>query len=134
MYATDFVNGFEYMFTLPEEVVGGVDTYYAGSKPYLAGQYTVDTETLTTYFNHPAIGDRFLTLDDDTTYVRVTGGSATFTGGTILLDQSREIFWPNGEGGPLVNFRVVEPSPPTHPLDWFFIEVDRALEDYNATS
>ncbi|MGW4718298.1 hypothetical protein [Nocardia sp. NPDC004260] len=129
LYRTQDFESFALVVELPEAAELDIETRVTGSREYLAGQATVDGDTITTYLADMVAADRFL-LTDDGTYIRVTGAAIDGDdGGVVYLDQSRETpAIPPGGGDPVM-VRVVEPSPPTTPLDWFFDELDRALAD-----
>ncbi|MET9286487.1 hypothetical protein [Nocardia beijingensis] len=116
---------------LPNTTEVDIETRTTGSRDYLAGQAGVDRTTLTAYFDDcvATAADRFL-LDDDGRYIRITGASVVEgDGGVLYLDQSRETLATPPGGGDPVPVRVIEPDPPTTPLDWFYGEVDRAFAD-----
>ncbi|MBF6298251.1 hypothetical protein IU459_11935 [Nocardia amamiensis] len=128
LYRTQDFETFALVVELPATAELDIETRVTGSREYLAGQATVDGDTITAYLADTIAADRFL-LTDDGTYVRITGGAIDGDGGVIYLDQSRETLATPAGGGEQVTVRVVEPSPPTMPQDWFFDEVDRALAD-----
>jgi len=121
---------FTTLLALPETAVLDIEEYETGSATYLAGSGSVDGTTIAAFLTDSLVAaDRFVVLDDGA-YVRITGGGLDGDGGQLTLDQSRLIFWPDGEG--FVELRVVEPSPPTMPaleFGWFPAEVDRALRE-----
>ncbi|MBF6301185.1 hypothetical protein IU459_27105 [Nocardia amamiensis] len=114
---------------LPTTAQVDIETRTTGSRDYLAGQIIVDAGTISAYLDDCAIAaDRFLRRDDGS-YIRITGGAIDGDGGVLYLDQSRETLFSPPEGGDPVLLRVVEPDPPTTPMDWFFDEVARAFAD-----
>ncbi|WP_109527247.1 MULTISPECIES: hypothetical protein [Nocardia] len=133
VYATTYNDDLAAIYTVPEEAVATIDTYSAGTKTYLAGEIAITADAYADYITVTAGGDRFALMEDGITFVRVIGDTTTLTGAKLILKQSWDIVWPNGEGGPPVPLALVEPSPPMSPFDWFFDEIDRALLEYNAS-
>ncbi|WP_280244972.1 hypothetical protein [Nocardia abscessus] len=128
LYRTQDFESFALVVELPEAAELDIETRVTGSREYLAGTALIDGETITTYLADMVAADRFL-LTDDGAYIRITGAAIDGVGGVLYLDQSRETPATPPGGGDPVMVRVVEPSPPTTPLDWFFTELDRALAD-----
>lgn len=121
---------------LDDDLTPELDTHTTGNRTYQAGHLDAPTELVTAIFE-TTDPERFLVLDDGT-YIRITSAYLTSdTTGRLDLDQSRLVIvpannrWDDPEA-PTVEVRIIEPSPPTAPQDWFFTEVTRALTDHHA--
>lgn len=116
-------NDFE-TFTLVTELDGATPTLAtenSGSRTYLAGDIDINADVLDAVFAAP--GNRWLVWDD--TYIRIWQVATTPEGGHAELNQS----WPATAIHPVtsepVAVRLVEPSPPISPIDWYFGELAR---------
>ncbi|WP_280247309.1 hypothetical protein [Nocardia abscessus] len=110
-----------------------LETRYAGTRPYLAGEIratAAEVQRLAETIEH---GDHWVTVDG--TYLRVHKlaiDTSCVGFGWIGVDQSTFAKkWTPG-GIAITDLRVVEPSPPRPTEEWMPAEIARAIRDRQA--
>lgn len=111
-------------FTLVSELDGAepaLATENSGSRFYTSGTIDINADVLDAVFAAP--GNRWLVWDNE--YIRIWQVATTTEGGHAELNQS----WPATIVHPVtsepVAVRLVEPSPPISPIDWYYTELGR---------
>jgi hypothetical protein len=128
--ATPDTGEIHYLTTL-DGATAELETRYAGTRPYLAGEIRVRPEHIHRAMETIADAPHWVSVDG--TYLRVQQLGVDLSGvGWIGVDQSTFAI-KMLPGGPAVSdLRIVEPSPPRPSEEWMPAEIERALRDRQA--
>jgi hypothetical protein len=110
-----------------------LETRYAGTRPYLAGEIQVHAAEVHRLAETLAHASYWVTIDDTFLRVQKLAVDLSWAGwGWIGVDQSTFAKkWTPG-GIAITDLRVVEPSPPRPTEEWMPAEIARAIRDRQA--